>query len=274
MPAFCTKCGSPLKPELKFCSTCGTPTAAPPNAPQPPIPSQPMPPQPEHASYQAASSEFQPVSTPFQQVGSPAQLPPTGQYQQPSYPPASYPPPPAYQSAPSQKSSGGGAVKVILIVVAVIFFLGILGIAGVAFTAWRVARAVHLDSSVSGDGGKVSINTDKGSFTANTDSSYSAEELGTAIYPGAKPVKGGIKMDTPEGSMVSGTFTTSDSKDAVLAFYKAKMVGATSVYDTGEGAVIQIAKGNAESIMVTISAKAADEDGKTQITIVHTKSTK
>ena len=160
--------------------------------------------------------------------------------------------------------------RIVLIVVAIFVGLGILGLGAFGFMVWRVSRAVHM----SGPGGQVTVTTPGGSYTANPTQTYTASELGTEIYPGAQPRRGGMKMDLPTGSMVTAIFLTSDSKEQVLDFYKTTMGSTASVIDTEDGAIITLAKSQQESVMVTITAKPSENDGKTQITIVHTTSTK
>ena len=60
----------------------------------------------------------------------------------------------------------------------------------------------------------------------------------------------------------------------MLAFYKDKFGSDSSVFDTSDGAVLTVNKGKQESVVVTITAKPDRNEGKTQITIVHTKSNK
>jgi len=176
-----------------------------------------------------------------------------------------YPPPAA---APPR--SGGSAVKIILIVVAVVIGLGILGSAIFAFTVWRVARSIHVE----GPNGQVTVNTPGGSITANEAQTYSASELGTEVYPGAQGTRGGMKMDLPTGSMVTGVFVTSDSKEQVVEFYRSKFGSSASVYDSTNGALLTLNKGGQESVMVTVSSNSSQDGGKTRISIVHSKSNK
>jgi len=173
------------------------------------------------------------------------------------------------QPAVVQSSSGTSAVKVILIVVAIFVGLGILAVGAFGFIAWRVSRAMHVSND-----GQVTLNTSAGSFSANSSKTYTAEELGTDIYPGATGGKGGLKMDLPTGSMVTGIFVTSDSKDRVVDFYKGKLGSAASVIDSDNSAVIQLAKGQQESIMVTVTGNSSQDGGKTRIAIMHSKSNK
>jgi hypothetical protein len=161
-------------------------------------------------------------------------------------------------------------VKVILIVVGVIVALGILGISIFAFTIWRVAHAVHVE----GRGDKVSIHTPGGTFSANNSITYSASDLGIDLYPGASGQHGGSKIETPNGSVVTGVFLTTDSKDQVVSFYKSRMGAGASVYDTSNGALLSVDKGNHEAVMVTVNGDPSQHEGKTQITIVHSHGTK
>lgn len=167
-------------------------------------------------------------------------------------------------------NSRGGAVKIIVIIVAIVVGLGLVGLGVAGYTVWRVSRAFHVNSH----GDQMTLQTPGGKFTANTTETYTAAELGTDIYPGAQSVKGGMRMDMPDGSMVTGVFITPDSKDQVVNFYKAKMGSKASTFDTSDGAVLTLPIGDKESVMVTVTAKPSENDGKTKLVIVHTKSTK
>ena len=185
-------------------------------------------------------------------------VPPSGGY----VPPAGYAAP-----AVQVKSSGGGsAVKIILIVLAIVVGLGILGAGAVGFMVWRVAHAIHTHAK----NGDFTIDTPGGALSAGSSSSFTAEELGADIYPGAQSTRGGMRMKLPTGSIVSGIFITPDSKDQVLTFYKGKFGSDASVFDAADSAMLTVKKGEHETVMVTISNRAAENDGKTKISIVHT----
>ena len=78
-------------------------------------------------------------------------------------------------------------------------------------------------------------------------------------------------MDLPTGSMVSASFVTSDSKDAVVNFYKGKFGSDASVFDAADSAVISVNKGPQDSVVVTVTSKPSENNGKTKIVILHTK---
>jgi hypothetical protein len=139
-----------------------------------------------------------------------------------------------------------------------------------SYFVWRVAHAVH----VSGSGSDVTIHTPGGSLTANTTQTYTAADLGTDIYPGATSGKGSMRMSMPTGSVVTAVYVTSDSKDQVLAFYKSKFGSDASIFDSQDGTVINVNKGQNESVVVTITKGSSEYEGKTQIAIVHTTSSK
>lgn len=175
-----------------------------------------------------------------------------------------------FQPAPAPAKSGSSVLKIVLIVVAIFVGLGIIGAGLVGYGVWRVAHRL----GVSSNGEHVTMSTPEGTVDVNTSKTYSADELGTEIYPGAQATKGGMKMDLPTGSMVTGVFTTSDSKDLVVAFYKSKFGSEASVMDVQDAAIISVKKGEKESVMVTVTSKDSDNDGKTKIAIVHTTNNK
>jgi hypothetical protein len=234
----------------------------------------------------AASGGFTPVNVPGQAApGQAAAPPPPPPPQQPpamgsaplpgysqvntGVPPSAYPAAPAgYIAAPAGpvRTGGGGAVKIILIVLAVIIGLGILGAGAVGFMVWRVAHAFH----VNGKNGHITLSTPNGTVTASDSTAFTADELGTDIYPGAEATKGGMRMNLPTGSIISGAFLTPDSKDQVVAFYKSKFGSEASVFDASDSAMISLKKGDHETVMVTISSHGSENDGKTKISIVHT----
>lgn len=250
MAVACVKCGAQVADGVQFCAVCGAAVSAAPssggytpvNIPSQPAAAIPPPPAtPPLPGYSQVNTGAPPAGT---------YLPPAGSYA---------------QMAPPAKG-GGSAVKIILIVLAVIIGLGILGAGAVGFMVWRVAHAIHTHAR----NGEFSINTPGGALSASSASSFTAEELGADIYPGAQATKGGMRMNLPSGSIVSGIFVTPDSKDQVLSFYKGKFGSDASVYDGASSAMISVKKGDHETVMVTISNRASENDGKTKISIVHT----
>lgn len=177
--------------------------------------------------------------------------------------------PPA-QPVAAPARSGSSALKIILIVLAVVIGLGILGMGAVGYFAWRVAHAIH----VSGNGSDVTLHTPGGTLSANTSETFTSGDLGTDIYPGASSGKGGMHMTLPTGSMVSAVYVTGDSKDQVLAFYKERFGSNASIFDSGDGTVLTVNKGEQESVVVTITKGSSENEGKTEIHIVHTTSKK
>ena len=167
---------------------------------------------------------------------------------------------------------GSNVVKIILIVVAIFVGLGILGAGAFSFMVWRVAHAFHVSGN--SNGGNVTLSTPGGTIDVNGSQSYSADELGTDVYPGATQGKGGMKMDLPTGKVVTAVYVTSDSKDQVTAFYKGKFGSESSTFDAPTGTVMTMNKSPQDSVMVTITNNAQENQGNTQITIVHTITTK
>jgi hypothetical protein len=95
------------------------------------------------------------------------------------------------------------------------------------------------------------------------------EQLGAPIYPGADyvPGSGGSGSITSEGSTISGAsgeYTTSDSFDKVVSFYKGKLGEPTMMETTTEKtAYWMLTKGDQMTTTVSVTV----EGGKTVITI-------
>jgi len=187
---------------------------------------------------------------------------------QQGYAPA--PPPPPGSGIPQAAAGGKGGstvVKILLIIVGIIVFFVIVVVAVLGYVGYRVAHTLH---EVAHDG-KVTIPGEHGgTFSVNANSAPSASELGTDIYPGATATKGGMKMDLPGVKTRMGIFTTSDSKDQVVAFYRDKLGSDSSLMDMGESAMITAKRGEKEQVMVSVSNRANQNEGKTTIAITHT----
>ena len=167
--------------------------------------------------------------------------------------------------APAPKS--GGALKTILIilVVIVVIFILIFGL-----VVYGCNRFVH--SIAHSENGKTTLNLPgAGSISTNDVTSYTPAELGTDIYPGAKPQQGGSKISTPTGAIVSGVFGTQDSVQQVEEFYKSKFGSDAVDYSTSDGGMISKKVSSTESVTVSINAnKSANADYKTKFVILHT----
>jgi hypothetical protein len=239
MAAFCTKCGSPLASSAGFCPACGTPIAS--AAPVAPV-------------VAAAPVQTAAVFTP-----------PPAQYGAPPVQTA-----PAYGQVPGgypvapQKSSS--ALKIILIVIAAIVVIGILGAGAFGFMAWRMAKSVHVDAN----GDNVSVSVPGGGTVIAGDSTATNADLGVPTYPGATREKGGMNLNSGSASMVMAHFSTNDTQDQVVDFYKGKMGDGTAVVSTGNGTVINSGGKDTDRIMVTVGPGSGDDSGKTTIVIMHT----
>lgn len=171
--------------------------------------------------------------------------------------------------APAPKS--GGALKIILIILLVIVVVFVLFFGLLAYGCYHVAHSI-----AHSENGKSTINIPgAGSISTNDVSAYTAEELGTDIYPGAKALQGGSKITAPTGSMTTGVFGTQDSAQQVGDFYKNKFGSDAVDYSTSDGGMVSKKISDTESVTVTISAnKSANADYKTKFVILHSSTTK
>jgi len=189
-------------------------------------------------------------------------MPDTPDYQAPQVSPPQPPAPYQPVAAPPPKS-GSSALKIILIIVGIFVGLGILAAGVVGYGIYRVAHAVHKDAN-----GQISIDTPKGTISANTSDKFTESDLGIPIYPGAEQGKGGLRMNIAGKSMVEANFLTSDSKEQVMSFYKDKAGSDAESVSTDNGGQFILKGANGDSITVSISQISGMNDGKTQITII------
>jgi hypothetical protein len=176
--------------------------------------------------------------------------------------PGSFQPVPQPVGAPAPKS-GSSAVKIILIILGIFVGLGIVVGGIVAYGVYRVAHSIHKDAD-----GNITVTTPKGTITANSSDTFTAADLGIAIYPGATQGKAGLRMNIAGKSMVTANFLTSDSPAKVMAFYEAQAGPNAQTVTTSAGGTISIQNG-ANSITVTVTQSSIADNGKTQFTIVN-----
>ncbi|HSY67626.1 MAG TPA: hypothetical protein VK813_03235 [Edaphobacter sp.] len=184
---------------------------------------------------------------------------------------APFPPNPGYQNVPGvppppPPNSSNTVLKIVLIVVGIIVVFGVLVAGVIGYSVYKVSRAMHKDSN-----GNVSISTPTGTITTGTSANISAADLGTDPYPGASSrSQGSMNMHTPTGSMVTAIYTSTDSPDKIVDFYKSKLGDQASTVQTSNGTVISAGDKNRDSVMVTITP-----EGKTsKIVIIHVTNTK
>lgn len=204
---------------------------------------------------QPAAPGFQPVAPPTETSFQPI----AATYQATSGPAQAVATPPAKSNT----------LKIVLIIVGVFAFLAVLAVGVVGYGVWRVSRAIRMDKN-----GGVTINTKNGTISSSPTDKFTADELGTDVYPGAQVAKGGMRMTLPTGPVVAANFLTTDPKDKVVAFYKDRLGRGTTTMDIGTGAILQRTRNNQDAVTVTIVQRANQDDGKTQIRIMHTANNK
>ena len=128
-----------------------------------------------------------------------------------------------------------------MIVLGVIVILIVVAVVGVSLF---IKKTVLDNVSVKeGPGGRaeVSINTPKGQIKLNSKADISEEKLGVPIYPGARAEEGSGSFSISGGEGEKGgtlggaTFTTTDSIDKVVEFYKSRLGNKVSAFDSASG---------------------------------------
>lgn len=237
MAQFCTKCGNQIPEGMSFCTGCGS-TVGQPSAPAFPSSPTPIPPQQGAA---ALSADYSPVQA-------------------------------AYAPAPAAKP-GSPVVKIVLIVVAVIIFFMLLAAASCAYVFYRAKQRVNqfekqarLNFPVPAGAGQppsTPITPTETPGAAPGQGTTPSADISALSYPGAAAGEGGNQA-IGFGGVKLLQYTTGDSVDAVVAYYKGKLGVGAIVTPTGNGAVVQIVGSNGV-ISVTIAPDTAS--GKTKITV-------
>lgn len=199
MVRFCTKCGSPAEEGMKFCMKCGTPFGEPVAPPA-----------------VAATPPPAPVAAPPAPAAAPA---------------------PAAVAQPAPKKSS--AVPIILGILAFMVFVMVLGIGSCLYIGYRARQ--KLNAMAAGEKqGSISLPGIKVETGGQGSQAATAATQDVPVYPGAAATQSGGSLNFGgAGGISSQEYTTADSVDQVVAFYKEKMGSDIVVTESGGNATIQ-----------------------------------
>ena len=231
MAQFCTKCGAPLAEGLKFCTGCGA-TQGGPSAP----------------AAQAPAVQFPPPAAPR-----PAPVPPVAQG------------PVAPAVAAPAASSGSPIIKIILVVVAVIIFVSLLGAGACVYMVYRAKQKVtQFENKVQATFPMPTVPATAPTVPPSQETAAAIDIAGVPIYPGATAKEGTTELNMGGAGLKVRQFTTSDSVDKVVAFYKDKMGSQAMVTQNGQQALVQVVGSNG---VVNVAIGSDSGSGITKITI-------
>jgi hypothetical protein len=149
-------------------------------------------------------------------------------------------------------------------VLAVVVALGVLGLGALGFIAHK---ALHVNANGNG----VTLTVPGGATISAGDTTSGGADLGVSVYPGAVREKGGVQMNSSTASMVMEHFSTSDSQEQVVNFYKSKLGDSASVVTSGSGTVLNSNDRDRDKIVVTVASGSGGDAGRTTIMILHSK---
>jgi hypothetical protein len=235
MAQFCVKCGAPMGDGMQFCTSCGATVGAPP-APAAPAPS----------------------------VGETTLAP------SPAAPPLA-PIPVVPVGAPGAKK-GSPVVKILLIVVAVIIFFMVLVGASCAYMFYRAKQKVSQFEKQAESSFPVrttpEVPTQPGAQPDNsgggmTPGAGAPVSLGDLAYPGAAVGESRNQSLFGAATIKIQEYSTGDSVDTVVAYYRNKLSSA-NVSENNGSAVVTVG-GTGGITTITIAPDTAS--GKTKITV-------
>jgi len=248
----CPQCGAAVAPGMRSCQFCGAQVELEEPAPEQSAPAetpfQEAAPESliEKAAPEPAAREGAPSALPAPLTASPSAQEDARTEQRPVKPA------PVKPQADKRMLSCVVPAAVGLVAVGLLLFMG-----------YRVLSFVGSGSSPSGSAAHT--------FGAGAPAGgTTATDLGVDIYPGARPLSDEERRDSTDGAVVSQSFVTPARMDLVIDFYKARMVGQTSIYASGNGVVVSINPSAQESILVAI---APAPSGETRIAITRSTAT-
>jgi hypothetical protein len=125
-----------------------------------------------------------------------------------------------------------------------------------------------------GESGSMTLTDESGKKTTWTaGDKINLDELGVAIYPGAKVSQregATSKVDTPEGAMVMAELTTPDSLSKVEEFYRSKLKE-TSRMSSGDGSFVTGKNSAGDAVTVTISKNQSEPGTRFVLTTIKDK---
>lgn len=167
----------------------------------------------------------------------PPEVSPALPYAQPIHPPGTFAAPPP--------SSNSKTVKAVLITIAVFVGLGVLAVGALGFATWYFGRSIHEVPSAS----------------------FTASDLGIAIYPGAEPSLHGSRARIAGKSLLNATYYTADPVEQVVAFYKQKAGPKALPIASRRGSAFRVSTAAGDTTTVHIMRVPDEPGGTTYITI-------
>ncbi len=179
-------------------------------------------------------------------------------------PPVAAPPAPAKPSSP--------VLKIILIVVGIFVLVAILSVGACVYGVYRAKRAVQGSLKLDSSGKTFEVQTPGGPIKFRQQAVKPGDNIaGVPVYPGATVLQGGGQLTIGDKLKVAGQdFSTDDSVDKVVEFYKEKLGADLSVVENEGHYRMSVTRGEkAHPEVVTIDIFKDEDSGKTRITIAH-----
>ncbi len=231
MARFCASCGTQVSEDLMFCSQCGAAIAA--------------------AEPTVADISLEPA---------------------PSEPAIPAPAPAVGQAAPPAAKSSSPILKIVITVVLFLVLLSVAGIGTCVYVIYRGRKAVIDNVKLDESKKTIEIPTPGGTITLGETPAETPKEIGgVPVYPGAKALEGGGHLSFGDKFQIGGQeFSTDDSVDQVLAFYREKYGKDLNEAQSDGHYRLSVNTGTQQAPhVVTIDVLPDTDSGKTRIVMAH-----
>ncbi len=179
---------------------------------------------------------------------------------------------PAPVAAPAAAKSSSPILKIVIIVVLLFVLLGVAGIGTCVYVAYRAKKTIGDNIKLDENKKTIEIPTPGGPITMGETSAETPTEIGgVPVYPGAKALSGGGQFSFGDKFQIGGQeFSTDDSVDQVVAFYREKYGKDLNEVQAEGHYRLSISSGTKEQPHIVTIDVAPDADaGNTKITMSH-----
>lgn len=190
----------------------------------------------------------------------------------PIAPVASPPGAPAPVATPVAAKSSSPILKIVIIVVLLFVLVGAAGIGTCVYVAYRAKKSIGDNLKLDENKKTIEIPTPGGPITLGETSKETPKEIGgVPVYPGAKGLEGGGQFSFGDKFQIGGQeFSTDDSVDQVVAFYREKYGKDLNEVQAEGHHRLTVSSGSKEQPHIVTLDVAPDADaGNTKITMSH-----
>jgi len=143
----------------------------------------------------------------------------------------------------------------VLIVIAAIVLIGVIVAGVIGIGVYKIAKSAHKTRAATS-----ASQHPAATITTGQNTNVSAADLGVDLYPAVTTGEGSMNMKTPNGSVVTAVYLSSDPPDKIVAYYKERLGDKASIVQTSNGTVLSAGEKDRDNIVITITTQGNSQD--------------